>query len=96
MGIIRVLLAIAVVVGHASSVVPNRAPKMTGGTASVEMFYMISGFYMAMVLNRKYRGPGSTWVFYMNRLLRLYPTYLAVLLLTLISRGCFFTQPATS
>ncbi len=46
---------------------------------AVQSFFVISGFYMALVLNEKY-GPGSYWLFISNRLLRLWPTYLVILI----------------
>jgi len=48
---------------------------------AVQSFYVISGFYMALVLNEKY-GPGSYWLFVSNRLLRLWPAYFVVLVLS--------------
>jgi peptidoglycan/LPS O-acetylase OafA/YrhL len=43
---------------------------------------MISGFYMAMVLNQKYR-PGQYALFLSQRYLRLWPTYAVIALLSL-------------
>ena len=45
------------------------------GYVSVQVFYIISGFYMALILNTKYVGPGSYRVFIANRLLRIFPAY---------------------
>jgi peptidoglycan/LPS O-acetylase OafA/YrhL len=81
MGTIRLLLALAVVMYHSYSVF---GLKMTGGMVSVQTFYMLSGFYMALILNEKYTGAGSWRVFITNRMLRLYPIYWAVLILTLV------------
>jgi peptidoglycan/LPS O-acetylase OafA/YrhL len=39
---------------------------------------MISGFYMALILTEKYRGPGSKKLFWGNRFLRIYPLYWVV------------------
>lgn len=65
---------------------------MTGGMVAVQAFYMISGFYMALILNEKYTGKGSWRLFMGNRLLRLFPVYwvmlLLVLLISLISVWC--------
>jgi len=47
---------------------------------------MISGFYMALVLNEKYIKENSSYsLFISNRLLRLYPIYWVVLALTLLA-----------
>jgi len=47
---------------------------LDAGTA-VYLFFIISGFYMAMILNEKYVGAGSNLTFYGNRALRLWPAY---------------------
>ena len=49
----------------------------------METFFMISGFYMALVLNEKYLpGQNSYRLFLSNRLLRLFPIYWLLLLTT--------------
>ena len=71
MGCLRLLLALAVVDSHSQNLMPGIA----GGEA-VQLFFVISGFYMALILEKKYhRAP----LFYSNRLLRLYPSYALVL-----------------
>jgi peptidoglycan/LPS O-acetylase OafA/YrhL len=55
------------------------------GWLAVQMFFMISGFYMALVLNEKYKSPDSNWVFYSNRVLRLWPPAFIVNILVIIS-----------
>lgn len=48
---------------------------------AVEIFFMISGFYMSMILGGKYATTGEgIRLFYQNRALRLYPTYLLVMM----------------
>lgn len=49
------------------------------GRIAVEIFFAVSGFYMAMILSGKYSSQVGT--FYVNRFLRLYPTYLLVMLM---------------
>ena len=79
MGIIRALLAIAVVVYHSYYLFGE---KMCGGIAAVQAFYIISGFYMALILNEKYKGQKGSWkLFITNRFLRLYPLYWVVLII---------------
>jgi peptidoglycan/LPS O-acetylase OafA/YrhL len=83
MGIVRLLLALAVVITHCQvATSQSTAARMTAGQQSVEMFYIISGFYMALVLNRKYNWKGSQGAFYLNRVLRLFPTYFVMMALT--------------
>lgn len=82
MGFLRILLALAVVIEHSSSVLGWR---FMPGNVAVESFFIISGFYMALILNEKYSNPQSNWLFFSNRFLRLFPIYWAVLLLTILA-----------
>jgi peptidoglycan/LPS O-acetylase OafA/YrhL len=96
MGIIRLLLALAVLMEHCSFAFGTPALfSLTGGEVSVESFYIISGFYMSFILNEKYTGINNSYkLFLTNRLLRLYPIYLTVLLLTASVSlfYCFYTN----
>ena len=77
MGVIRFFLATAVVFHH--STLPWNLPVVDGHQA-VRLFYMISGFYMALILDRKYPATGEgIWLFYSNRALRIFPIYWLVL-----------------
>jgi peptidoglycan/LPS O-acetylase OafA/YrhL len=84
MGLFRLLLALAVVAAHAGPIGGVEWLTGTGGPRAVQTFYVVSGFYMALVLNEKYVGPGSYATFVKSRLLRLLPMYFAVLLATLL------------
>jgi peptidoglycan/LPS O-acetylase OafA/YrhL len=77
MGTLRFLLALSVAYGHLA--VPLGFPT---SDIAVQSFFVISGFYMALVLNEKY-GPGSYWLFVSNRLLRIWPTHFVILILSL-------------
>ena len=82
MGLLRFLLALTVVLGHSSSIFGF---ELVGGALAVQAFYIISGFYMTLILNEKYVGiNGSYKLFMSNRLLRLFPIYWTVLLLTIL------------
>lgn len=71
MGIIRLLLAISVLISHTSTIFGFG---FVGGQAAVQAFFIISGFYMAFILNEKYIGENNSYkLFITNRLLRLYP-----------------------
>jgi len=59
--------------------------KFVNSGVAVYSFFIISGFYIAMVLDKKYVGPGSASVFYANRYLRLWPTYAISLLIILFA-----------
>jgi peptidoglycan/LPS O-acetylase OafA/YrhL len=72
MGLVRVALAMAVLLGH----LPVASFKFMGGGLAVQGFFIVSGFYMALVLDGKYKNVG---LFYSNRLLRLAPTYFVMM-----------------
>ena len=77
MGLLRILLAICVFCGHSRSLAHLR---WLGGDVAVELFFVISGFYMQLVLSSRYTKSklGRTWVlrFYQARYFRLLPIYL--------------------
>jgi peptidoglycan/LPS O-acetylase OafA/YrhL len=83
MGVLRLALALAVVLYHLN-IHELGGLGLMSGRAAVFAFFVISGFYMAMVLKTRYTkqhlGPGFIRVFYASRFLRLYPVYALVLL----------------
>lgn len=81
MGLLRLLLSVAVIVEH----MRLSRPFMIWGGDAVKIFFMISGFYMAMILLEKYGNSrkGLT-TFAINRFLRLYPVYITVLIISII------------
>jgi peptidoglycan/LPS O-acetylase OafA/YrhL len=82
MGILRFLLAISVVIEHSSDLFGIH---LIGGQIAVQSFFIISGFYMALVLNEKYIGINNSYtLFISNRLIRLFPIYWIVLILTIL------------
>lgn len=84
MGLFRLLLAIAVVMSHSGGSLPWGF-HLTSGSISVQAFYIISGFYMALIVSEKYEyRSNGTWLFYSNRALRLYPLFWTFLLLALL------------
>jgi len=76
MGLFRLCLAFCVVLSHGLNV---PIPAATADVA-VQTFYIVSGFYMGLVLTEKYH---RTTTFLTNRVLRLYPAYLVVAAATL-------------
>ena len=72
MGLLRLFLALSVIAGHASSTVFSF--QGVGALYAVNFFFIISGFYMAMILNGKYEDKTSIQ-FYKSRVFRLFPTY---------------------
>ena len=80
MGLVRFLLAITVVINHTG---PLYGLVFTDAYMAIKVFFIISGFYMALILSEKYTGPGRCRLFYTNRFLRLFPLYWVVLFLSL-------------
>jgi peptidoglycan/LPS O-acetylase OafA/YrhL len=83
-GTIRTVLALSVVLWHIG---PGLAP--LSGEAAVTCFYIISGFYMSMIINERYHAL-SPWRFYMSRAMRLLPAYWVALLIaacTIVANG---------
>ncbi len=81
MGFLRFFLAFCVVNVHAGLLGVNLFPS----DAAVQAFYVISGFYMAMVLNEKYNRVGTTYSdFILSRFFRIFPAYLLVSFLTIL------------
>lgn len=73
-GLFRLVLAFAVLAGHTAVMDLD----ILSGDLAVRAFFIISGFYMSLILTGRYQG--KPWsVFYTNRMLRLYPAYLVVM-----------------
>ena len=87
MGLLRVLLAVSVALSHLGGLFGY---SMAGGHASVQMFYVISGFYMATILTEKYDPRSDVALFYSNRSLRIYSVYLVALVISLLAYGIIF------
>jgi peptidoglycan/LPS O-acetylase OafA/YrhL len=82
MGLLRFLLAACVIAGHSSAILG--LPLLDAGLA-VKTFFMISGFYMTLILTSKYHVErGGYWLFISNRFLRIYPSYFVVLAVSLL------------
>ena len=86
MGLLRLLLALSVLTAHLKGK-GIFGFRLLYGDLAVECFFMVSGFYMALVLNEKYNRPGDYLPFLWQRILRIYPTYLVVFIVTLVTLG---------
>jgi peptidoglycan/LPS O-acetylase OafA/YrhL len=78
MGLIRIILAIAVVFAHLP-LLSNKA--LVPGNIAVELFFIISGYYMAMVADSGtyFKGLKMNAIsFYKSRFFRLYPTFIII------------------
>lgn len=86
MGLFRLLLAFAVVIAHTN---PISWLPMVSGSLAVKLFFVVSGFYMALILTKRYsHSPGA---YFLNRFLRLYPLFWAALLIELARAVIFAT-----
>jgi peptidoglycan/LPS O-acetylase OafA/YrhL len=86
MGILRLFLALSVLFQHSGM------QWGLGGGRAVEIFFVISGFYMSLILTTgKYRDYKT---FLINRLLRLYPIYIVIALMTVTLAVIFNIPPA--
>lgn len=87
MGILRVLLAAIVVVHHIPGYFPGNPSfpfvlRRLDAMVCVLIFYIISGFYMSLVINEKYsKAPNFPGSFYASRAMRIFPLYWIILVL---------------
>lgn len=79
MGLIRLILAFAIVSNH----YPNHQLfDFLYASVAVKSFYIISGFYMALILNNN--SYSNKMNFYISRFMRLYPIYIVCLIITFL------------
>jgi len=89
LGLIRLLLAIAVLNSHFTvSGLP-----MVRGHEAVLAFFAISGFYMALILDTRYASPGR---FYLSRFLTIYPAYVLAVAVSVGLLVSFDIHPMTT
>ena len=89
MGIIRFLLAIAVCDSH----YPVMEWDIVDGHEAVLTFFAISGFYMALILDRSYPNARS---FYLSRFVSLYPMYVFAVTVSVALLVSLDVHPMTS
>lgn len=80
MGLLRFLLALSIVIIHST---PIFGLKLVSAEYAVRVFFLFSGFYMALVLNEKYLTSYKTFI--VSRALKLFPWYWLMLSLTIIA-----------
>lgn len=76
MGLLRFLLAMAVMIDHGGRI---GQLFLLPGRVAVALFFIISGYYMALTIEKHYVG--RTMAFYANRVLRLFPMHIACTLI---------------
>jgi len=79
MGFLRLLFAFAVVSNHYSH---HQIFDLLYASVAVKGFYIISGFYMALILNNNSYIRNKQ--FYLSRFFRLYPVYISCVIITII------------
>ena len=87
MGILRIIFALAVVSVHFRAPLPFMGDLAYGGAANyaVSGFFVLSGFYMSLVLSEKYLvQAGGVRKFYLARFWRLAPALVAVTILSVL------------
>src|SRR5580692_4405555 len=93
MGLLRLFLALSVVAGHSGTTILGF--NGIGAFYAVNFFFIISGFYMAMVLTEKYKTTPAV-LFYKSRIFRLFPTYyIGLLLAVAVSHKAIFDSFGT-
>jgi peptidoglycan/LPS O-acetylase OafA/YrhL len=81
MGTLRLFLAFSVLAWHLRPLGFLRLTAVDGGIAVIS-FFIISGFYMSMVISQKYRHlPNGRSRFFINRFLRIFPLYFVAMVL---------------
>lgn len=78
MGLLRLLLALSVLFEHTGGIYGYW---MIGGPLAVQCFFIVSGFYMGLVLNERYDRPALNRTFWINRAIRIYAIYFLFLAL---------------
>jgi peptidoglycan/LPS O-acetylase OafA/YrhL len=79
LGLLRFLLAFFVITTHSDPA--GVAHPMYASPYVLYVFYAISGYYITLTLTSQYAGPGGIRAYFINRFLRLYPVYFALLLI---------------
>jgi len=93
MGVLRLLLALSVVLNHSYGIFKIN---LLGGPLAVQAFFIISGFYMSLILNEKYVQKGSYKLFITNRFMRIYPIYAVVLISSILFFIFNYNYPSTN
>ncbi len=75
MGFLRILLAYGVLAEH------SEVPFIVGSYTAVQAFFIVSGFYMSLILSGRY---SSVHKFFSSRAMRLFPVYWAAVISAVI------------
>ena len=84
MGSLRIFFAMSVLLGHI------QINYLISPIYAVQGFYIISGFYMSLILNEKYISSDNNLLFYKKRFMRLLPTYWLIAAFSIIIAVLFY------
>jgi peptidoglycan/LPS O-acetylase OafA/YrhL len=87
MGLIRLILAFAIVSNHYQN---HQLFDFLYASVAVKSFYIISGFYMALILNNNSYVNKKN--FYISRFMRLYPIYIVCVIVTFLLGSGYTTS----
>lgn len=90
MGILRVFFALCVIAFHCGS------SYLLSPELAVECFFVISGFYMSLILNEKYINPSDNLLFIKKRLIKLLPPYYFYSIIALVVSFSIFSYTGSS
>jgi peptidoglycan/LPS O-acetylase OafA/YrhL len=84
--LLRLLLALAVVLGHFKLLSGTQYPPFPFNLAdaAVDSFFVVSGFLITLSYERTH----GLWAFYIRRVFRLYPMYLCIVLIQAVLMMC--------
>ncbi len=81
MGVLRLLFALSILIFHSGQFFGYNVTTWSNALFS---FFIISGFYMALILDKKYPHKKHRLLFWSNRFLRIFPLYWVTLVLTFL------------
>lgn len=86
MGTLRFTFTLTILLGHIYSIFGFRFHELLSSPIAFESFFLLSGFYMAMVWQHDYsKIPRGFKKFLTRRVLRVFPLYWLVLLITILA-----------
>ena len=85
MGTLRLIFTITIILGHIYSICGFRYHELLSSPIAFESFFLLSGFYIAMVWQKDYsKLKGGYKKFLQKRVLRIFPLYWLVLLVSIV------------
>jgi peptidoglycan/LPS O-acetylase OafA/YrhL len=94
MGLLRLTLAVVVFISHFANI--QKFDTFISGALAVRIFYLISGFYIQFIISQYDDQERWRKKFYLSRLLRLFPAYYIILILTVWLNGTTCNSFCTS